>query len=138
LACNGNPEPLERFVATALGNNRQHAANLNYWAYWVRELGEDQPDDCFMVNTDPRTWAGTRVLNHLVHRLDPGSATFSLNIHTLWSLVLARPVLLEQHPHLRGAAKMAVERAGDAGDALNPQARQELAGLAYAIRLAQP
>lgn len=136
LARNGNRDPLERFVATALTDQRQQTANLNYWAYWVGEIDDVQPDDEFMVATDPRTWAGTRLLNHLLSRLQPGSDHADLNIHTLWSLVLARPFLLEQHPHLRADAETAVEQAA-ADHGLTDQARRELASLAYAIRLAR-
>lgn len=135
LARNGNREPLERFVATALTDRTQQAANLNYWAYWVGEFDEVQPDDHFMVATSTPNWAGTRLLSHLLRRLQPGSDHAELNIHTLWALVLARPFLLEQHPHLRTQAAVTVEQAND--DALSARGRQELASLAYAIRLAQ-
>src|SRR5687768_438989 len=54
----------------------------------------------------------------------------------LWALVLARPRILADDPGLRAATGTRVEQLLDS-DNLNPLARSELTGVAYAVRLAQ-
>lgn len=84
-------DPLSRFVRRALTTDEQERANLNYWAYWVGEIDTIHVDDDFMIRTDPRTWTGTRLLSHLLARLQLDSAHTELNIHTLWALLLTHP-----------------------------------------------
>ncbi len=136
LAQDGDPEPLQRFVARGLTDDKQEAANLNYWAYWIGEITDTSVDDSFMTEPPRHRWSGLRLLEHLAPRVCPGSPHLSLNAHTLWALVLARPRVLEEQPRLRAAIGIQVERLLDAPD-LHPATKRELAGVAYAVQLAR-
>lgn len=136
LAYIGDRDPLRAFVQRALATDQQEQANLNYWAYWVGEIDTVQVDDEFMRRTDPRAWAGLRLLTHLLERLYPDSAHAELNIHTMWALLIAHPTLLINHPSLRSEAASKVEELAVDGD-LSVQARRELSDIAYAVRLAR-
>lgn len=135
LARNGNRDPLRAFVSTGLVDERLEAVNLNYWAYWVGELADVEADDRFTVNADHARWDGARLFEHLLERLHPESDHADLNVHTLWALLLARPTVLNHRPRLRTQARTKIEQGMDCPD-LAPQARRELASVAYAIRLA--
>jgi transcriptional regulator with XRE-family HTH domain len=136
LAQDGDPEPLQAFVTRGLSNDDQNVANVNYWAYWVGEISDLQADDRFMTETPRQSWSGSRLLEHLVPRVREGSPHLALNAHTLSALILARPRVLEEQPRLRTRVGHRVERVLDAAD-LDPATRQELVGVAYAVRLAQ-
>jgi hypothetical protein len=136
LARNGNKDPLRTFVTAALSSETQELANLNYWAYWVGEIPEIQADDSFMDGIEPSRWGGVRLFEHLLRRLQPGSDHADLNIHTLWTLLLARSGVLDGRPALRIEAETRIEEATSDPD-LAVQARQELASVAYAIRFAK-
>jgi hypothetical protein len=56
LACGGDRDPLRAVLRHALATDRLEQANLNYWAYWVGEIGDVQVDDGFMGRVDPRGW----------------------------------------------------------------------------------
>jgi len=135
LACNGERDALRDFVSSGLADDTQQTANLNYWAYWVGEIPEVHADDGFMANPRSMTWSGLRLFEHLLDRLRLGSDHAELNIHTLWSLLLARPSVLEHHSRLRAMAREKLDRVADDPD-LVLRSRQELASVAYAIRLA--
>jgi hypothetical protein len=135
LGHGGDRDPVRAFLQHALTTDELEQANLNYWAYWVGEIGEVQVDDEFMVRVNPQDWSGIQLLRHLLNRLDPGWGHTELNIHTLWTLLLAHPALLSNHSGLTLAVASAVERL-DADDDLSPEARRELSDINYAIRLA--
>jgi hypothetical protein len=134
LASMGDADVLRDFVAT-LSSRRADQANLNYWAYWIGELTDDQVDDGFMLAADPRSWGGMRLLNHLTHRLDPTSGHLPLNLHTLHTLVASRPSILTDWPHVRAPLSEAIDRA-TASDGLTRAERDQFAGLHYALRIA--
>ncbi|MGH3807006.1 MAG: hypothetical protein ACRDRU_10310, partial [Pseudonocardiaceae bacterium] len=119
----------------ALTTDRLEQANLNYWAYWVGEIGQVQVDDEFMGCVDPREWSGVRLLGHLLTRLHPGSGHTELNIHTVWALLLTHPLLLNNHADLGSAVANTVDDLAADHD-LSRQARRELSDIAYATRLA--
>jgi DNA-binding XRE family transcriptional regulator len=135
LAARGDGAMLEHFVDGLTGDEPE-AANLNYWAYWIGELAEDQTDDTFMLTTDPRSWGGVRLLQQLTDRVRPEAPQLPLNLHTLHSLIASRPTLLTDWPQLRPAVSAAVERTADGGR-WTGRIRDQLAGLAYALRLAR-
>ncbi len=135
LACGGDRDPLRAFLRHALATDRLEQANLNYWAYWVGEIGDIQVDDEFMGRVDPRGWGGVRLLRHLLERLCPGSGHAELNVHSVWTLLLAHPALLSEHADLRSAAADTVPELAADRD-LSMQARRELSDIAYAVRLA--
>lgn len=133
LARQGDREPLRWFVSTHMVDELQATANLNYWAYWLGEVHDTQPDDTYVTDLDHRSWSGSRVTEHLLDNLD-NPAQADLNIRSLWTLLQARPLLLEQHTHLRDRATVTVGRAHD--ELTDSPARADLARLADRIRLA--
>lgn len=136
LARLGDRDPLRVFVRQALTDERHEVANLNYWAYWIGEIPHVEFDDTFMITADPPPWNGTYLLQHLLNRLAPGCEHADLNVHTLWALLLARPCLFDNQPALRWQACERIEQLIDDRE-LSSQVRQELAAVAYAIRLAE-
>jgi hypothetical protein len=134
LAQHGHTDPLRAFVAGGLTTDTQVLANLNYWAYWVGELPDRQPDDMFMMRTRPEHWSGTRLFPHLVSRLCPGSDQAELYIRTLWTLIATHPALLQRDRAFCSAALTKVEEMAAEPD-LTAKARQELDSVAFAIRL---
>lgn len=128
----GDRAPLTAFLHRDLQEHRSQVANLNYWAYWVGEIAEVQPDDSFMYDTTP-TWSGTRLFGHFIDKLDPGTAHIELTVRSLWTLVMSRPDV----PRLAGRATRAsalqrIELLLDTSSG-QPVMRQELAGIDHLI-----
>lgn len=135
VAQHGDREPLKGFVEWGLKSSQHEQANLAYWAYWVGEIREAQADDAFMAK-DAVTWTGLRLFDHLVDRLDPTTAQIDLNVRTLWALVLARPAVVQLQPAVaRRSSLDRVERVLGHPE-LEPDTRQELASVTYALRVA--
>ncbi|MFC3451585.1 helix-turn-helix domain-containing protein [Amycolatopsis speibonae] len=134
LASIGDGSHLHDFVIRANGT-RADLANLNYWAHWIGELPDDQTDDTFMAADDTKAWSGVRLLHHLVSRLDPASPHLPLNLHTVHTLVASRPALLTTSPDARGALARALEMITSV-NVLTQEGRDQVAGLYYALRLA--
>ncbi len=110
-------------------------ANLNYWAYWIGELNDDQTSDAFMLDADTRSWAGVRLLHHLMPRLAPNSPHLPLNLHTLHALIASRPSLLNGRQAVRTALSEVIEALAS-DDSLSRTERDQLAGIQYALRIA--
>jgi hypothetical protein len=87
LAWQGDDEPLRRFVAGFAESDAFNQANLNYWAYWVGDIPDPQPNDGFMFS-DMHAWSGVRVMEHLLDRLHVRHAP--LNIRRRSCLPLLR------------------------------------------------
>ncbi|WP_422769310.1 helix-turn-helix domain-containing protein [Plantactinospora sp. WMMC1484] len=85
LAVAGDSTHLYKFVEQ-VADGPGEVANLNYWAYWIGELSNDQISDAFMLDTDTRSWTGARLLHHLMNRLQPDSPHLPLNLCTLHAL----------------------------------------------------
>ena len=134
LASAGDGSRLDDFVAH-MTDDRAETANLNYWAHWIGELHDEQTDDAFMLDADTRSWTGIRLLQHLMDRLDPEAAHLPLNLHTLHALVASRPSLLRARPTVQQALGIVLDRLGSVDD-LPRTARDQVAGLHYALRLA--
>ena len=134
LAQDGERGALGDFVVRGLAHDDQETANLNYWAYWLGEISETYADDRFMRESAGQSWVGEQVLEHLLTQLQPGSAHLALNAHTVWALMLARPRVLVGRRELRDLAGQRVERLLDM-PGVHARTRQELAGVAYAVRL---
>lgn len=135
LAQVGDRGPLHGFVTRGLADERQEIANLNYWAYWVGEIRETYTDDRFMTYDGGCRWSGMYLLEHLLDRMHADSNHLTLDAHTLWALMLARPRVLDHQPALRTFAAQQIDRALDLSG-LAARTRKELGGVGYAIRLA--
>lgn len=129
----GDPDALIDFSQRGLANEPGHIANLNYWAYWVGESTTVERDDSFMP-VQLGDWRGDRILRHLASRLDCEDGVADLGIHTLRTLLAARPQLLDDDRPLVAMLGNTVERLLDAGR-MSPTARQALAEIRFALRL---
>jgi len=134
LASTGDETHLHDFV-DHMNDERAEVANLNYWAYWIGELNEEQISDTFMLADDTRSWSGVRLLRHLTKRLDPDSAHLPLNLHTLHALIASRPSLLDGQPTMRASLAEVLDKLS-ATDCLTRTGRDQLTGLQYALRIA--
>ncbi|MBF6227111.1 helix-turn-helix transcriptional regulator [Nocardia abscessus] len=132
LAATGDRDPLRAYLTHL--DKAQAQANLTYYAYWVGELPGGVLDDRAMIRADPADWSGQRLLRHLLDRLQPGTDQADLYVHTLADLIASHPYLLTANPALRDATRTAVDRMNADTD-LMAQARQDLANVAYAVRL---
>ncbi|MGW1679583.1 hypothetical protein [Saccharopolyspora sp. NPDC002376] len=84
---------------------------------------------------EARSWTGVRLFQHLIERLDAGSAHLPLNLHTLHTLIASRPTLLSRSPTVHASLGEALEKLAST-DGLNRNERDQLAGLQYALRIA--
>lgn len=134
LASAGDHTHLHDFVDHTT-DARAEVANLNYWAYWIGELNDGQTSDAFMLDDDTRSWTGVRVLRHLTHRLDPDSPHLPLNLYTLHALIASRPSLLDGRPAGRASLAEVLAKLAST-DRLTRTGRDQLAGLQYALRIA--
>ncbi|WP_416903012.1 helix-turn-helix domain-containing protein [Micromonospora echinospora] len=132
LANQGDPEPLRDFIAHAHPDDACQRAALNYSAYWVGEIPYRQPDDSFMPTTIT-DWRGTRLLRHLVERLDADHPFIDLNIHNLWALLTARRGLVHDHPSTGQTLADHATAILDS-DRISAQSRQELTSIVYSLR----
>jgi transcriptional regulator with XRE-family HTH domain len=134
LAYTGDSTHLHDFVSHMTGD-RAEIANLNYWAYWIGELSDRQATDHFMLDADTHTWTGARLLQHLMRRLEPASPHLALNLSTLHSLIASRPALLSAPTKIRISLGEALDGLSSAEN-LSRISRDQLAGLQYAVRIA--
>ncbi|MBQ1076507.1 helix-turn-helix transcriptional regulator [Micromonospora sp. C31] len=132
LANQGDPEPLRDFIARAHPDDACQRATLNYSAYWVGEIPYRQPNDSFMPTTTTG-WRGTRLLRHLVERLDAEHPFIDLNIHNLWALLTARRGLVHDHPATGQTLADGATAILDS-DRISAQSRQELTSIVYSLR----
>ncbi|MFE0590114.1 transcriptional regulator [Micromonospora echinospora] len=132
LANQGDPEPLRDFISRAHPDDACQRAALNYSAYWVGEIPYRQPDDSFMPTTIT-DWRGTRLLRHLVERLDADHPFIDLNIHNLWALLTARRGLVHDHPTTGQTLAYRAVAILDS-DRISAQSRQELTSIVYSLR----
>lgn len=134
LAVAGDSSYLYDFVSQ-MTEGRADVANLNYWAYWIGKLRDKQISDDFMMDADTRSWTDARLLQHIVHRLEPDSTHLPLNLYTLHALIASRPSLLGGPPHARMSLIEVLDKLASV-DALSRTCRDHLAGLQYAMRIA--
>ncbi|MFB8003645.1 helix-turn-helix domain-containing protein [Nocardia sp. NPDC056000] len=137
LAATGDREPLHTYLTRVRNDDAQEITNLNYYAYWVGELGPAAvTDDSTMIRIAPSAWSGDQLLRHLLVRLRPGTDQADLYARTLADLIASHPHLLAANPTARETLAIVVEQMrGDSE--LMPHAQRDLANVAYAIRLAR-
>jgi transcriptional regulator with XRE-family HTH domain len=99
LGRQGDADALNRFVQIGRQDDTWETANLNYWAYWAGETRGIERDDTFMGAKLGR-WRGQTLLDHLTARLGPNADDLTLNVHTVWALIVARRGILEDDPVL--------------------------------------
>jgi hypothetical protein len=134
LAVAGDSTHLHDFV-DHMNGQAEDVANLNYWAYWIGELSDEQASDLFMLTADPQAWTGHRMLDHLLQRLDPTSPHLPLNLSTLHALIASRPALLNSRPGTLASLRQVLDKLA-ASPVLTRTGRDQLAGLQYAVRIA--
>lgn len=134
LAVAGDGTHLHDFVDHTT-DTLAEVANLNYWGHWIGELNDDQTSDRFMLDNDTRSWTGVRLLQHIAKRLEPDSPHLPLNLYTLHSLIASRPSLLTGRPAVRASLAEVLDRLAST-DRLARTGRDQLAGLQYALRIA--
>jgi len=134
LASAGDGTHIHDFVF-ATSDTKAEIADLNYWAHWIGELTDDQVDDRFMLNHDPRAWSGVRLFRHLTNRLDATSPHLPLNLHSLHALVASRPALLSGWSSAHASLVEVLDKVSSS-DALTRTGRDQVAGLRYALRIA--
>lgn len=134
LASAGDSTHLHDFVEH-ITDTHAEVANLNYWAHWIGELHDEQTGDAFMLDNDTRSWTGIRLLQHLTNRLESDSSHLPLNLYTLHALIASRPSLLNVRPAVRASLAEVLARIAST-DRLTRTGREQLAGLRYALRIA--
>ncbi|WP_425957412.1 hypothetical protein [Streptosporangium sp. DT93] len=123
---------MRHFIRVHLADETCELANLNYWAYWLGEVGEPQPADTFMVELSPDVWRGTELLRHLTGKLDSTNPYLDVVAHTLWALVMVRPSALDAQS--ANALKDAATRTLDEATA-SPQSKREPEAVIHAPRM---
>lgn len=129
----GDPEPMRRFITDQLGDDTGETANLNYWAFWTGELGEQQASDSFIASTSLSSLHGGRLARHLADRLHGNIGFMELNIHSLWALFRIRPGLAAP---LAADLETKIVRLLDENQ-VSALARRELEALRYGIAIAR-
>ncbi|MFE5772605.1 helix-turn-helix domain-containing protein [Streptomyces sp. NPDC056485] len=132
----GDRDRMAHFISTALDDEAGEAANLSYWAYWIGESGHPELTDDFIATPGALAWRGHRLLQHLIAGLSPQHGFFDLNVHTLWSLLAARPGLLRMSSDAGRTLRAQLPVLLD-GTRASTRTRRELEGILYAIRLAE-
>ncbi|WP_239643825.1 helix-turn-helix domain-containing protein [Nocardiopsis kunsanensis] len=134
LARTGDEEALPQFIDVHISTDACEIANLNYWAYWLGEIPEPQLADTFMIELHLDSWHGDRLIKHLKGRLIPTNPYVDVVCHTLWSLIIRKPALLDTK--VADDLASSVPRMLEEG-VVSPQSRRELEEVLYALRMIQ-
>ncbi|HEY9410879.1 MAG TPA: hypothetical protein VIP77_14960 [Jiangellaceae bacterium] len=132
----GDRDRMRWFIDTTLAQgDASETANLNYWAYWIGESAHIELSDDFIADAS-NAWQGDRLMGHLVRGLTPNHGFFDLNVHTLWTLIAARPNLLRRQWSVTRSLRNHLPVMLDSPE-LSTATRRELESIQYAIRLAE-
>ena len=134
LSRHGEPDALWAFIDHGMRDEAGEAANLNYWAYWLGLDPLPRVDDHFMASRSSQSWDAGALLRALASRLEPGLACIDLNVHSVWSLLTARPGLLTADANLSSDLTSRVINLLDS-KSTSVRARRELEQLHYGLRL---
>lgn len=132
LARAGDTEALPQFIDMHISTDACEVANLNYWAYWLGEISAPQLADTFMVELDLGSWHGGRLLRHLTGRLSVDNPYVDVVAHTLWALIIRKPVLLNSGTAVDLGES--VSRILDEGT-ISRRSQRELEEVLYALRM---
>lgn len=88
-------------------------------------LSYPQTADTFMVELPTRSWRGTKLLAHLVGRLEPTNVYIDVVAHTVWALLQHRPAIVHDEPGMLGRLQDRAARVLD-GVVMSVQSRREL------------
>jgi hypothetical protein len=125
--------PTEDFVAKIVGDGDFELPEV----LW--DEAEQLPTEesrMFMLDDDTRSWTGVRLLRHLTNRLELDSPQLPLNLYTLHALIASRPSLLHGRPAVRAWLAEVLANLASTDDGLTRTGRDQLAGLQFALRIA--
>jgi hypothetical protein len=131
-ACQGDPDPLQRFIRDGLDGEDRELANLTYWAYWIGAIPEPAADDGFMAERDLSPDQAALLLRHLAATLGDSQPYATLTAHSAAVLVTRWPGLLAADPALSGQLGQNAQTLLDTGGV--PEARRDLDAIHVAVR----
>jgi hypothetical protein len=88
-----------------------------------------------MVELPTRSWRGTKLLAHLVGKLEPKNVYIDVVTHTVWALLQHRPAIVHDEPGTLGRLQERAARVLDEA-AVSVQSRRELEEVLYGLRIA--
>ncbi|MFD4999771.1 hypothetical protein [Streptomyces buecherae] len=135
LTRHGERDALHAFIERGMSDDAGELANLNYWAYWLGLDNLPRSDDAFMAGR--AEWDAKALLRSLVGRMSPELGCIDLNVHSVWSLLAARPGALAADHELSCDLKRQVTRLLDGG-VVSTRSRRELDAVHYGLKLNAP
>ncbi|MBC3983493.1 helix-turn-helix transcriptional regulator [Streptomyces sp. AC536] len=135
LTRHGERDALHAFIERGMSDDAGELANLNYWAYWLGLDNLPRSDDAFMAGR--AEWDAKALLRSLVGRMSPELGCIDLNVHSVWSLLAARPGALAADHELSCDLKRRVTRLLDGG-VVSTRSRRELDAVHYGLKLNAP
>ncbi len=125
----GDLEPLRRFIREGLTTDKQIAANLQYWAYWVGEIPVLWSADTDMLA--PQHYSGEVLLGSLITGLELAPYR-DLCACSIWALLIERPRLVE-NATLTGRLRSSIASVTGTATSLGNDTIRRLDQVAYRI-----
>lgn len=136
LGTAGDVDHVHRIARITGESERLDLANLNYWAYWLGELVDEERDDEFLTDAGSGAWNGATIFRHLGSRLSLDAPHRPLNLHSMHRLLSLRPDILMRAKNSHDSLADTLDRL-EASDDITRQERDQVAGLNYALRVAR-